>query len=108
MIDERGSSELLLRMVYGPPSQKITSLSSLNTSIEEIYQAIDGTWKKNGIPPTGFPVFCDVRDLALAHVRAVELDMAKGQRYLFVEGHFVRLTLLISILPHRRLLLCVI
>jgi len=30
----------------------------------------------------------DVRDVALAHVKAAELDVAKGQRYMLVSGHF--------------------
>lgn len=48
----------------------------------------NGTFK-SGVPAVGFPVFVDVRDVALAHVRAVELDAAKGQRYLLIGGTYV-------------------
>jgi nucleoside-diphosphate-sugar epimerase len=41
------------------------------------------------VPPTGFTVYVDVRDVALAHVRAIERsDVARNQRYLLVAGHF--------------------
>ncbi|KAJ7681494.1 hypothetical protein B0H17DRAFT_1138395 [Mycena rosella] len=46
------------------------------------------------VPIVGSPFYVDARDVALAHVRAVECDAAKGQRYLligriYVPGHFV-------------------
>lgn len=76
-------------MVFGPPSQKVSSISTINTSMAIILQAIGGTWKADGIPPTIFPVYTDVRKLGIAHVKAAELDVAKGQRYLFIEGYYV-------------------
>lgn len=44
---------------------------------------------KEALPPTG-PVFIwvDVRDAALAHVRAIEVPQAGGQRFFVVAGHF--------------------
>lgn len=81
------------RQVFGPASQKVKSLSTVNTSTAFIYQAIKGTWKVSGIPPTMFPVYTDVRTLGVAHVKAAELDVAKGKRYIFSEGYFVCLFL---------------
>lgn len=44
---------------------------------------------KDGLPPTG-PVFLwvDVRDAAMAHVRAIEVPEAGGERFFIVAGHF--------------------
>lgn len=95
-----------VRVVFGPPSQKVSSISTINTSMEIIHQAIDGSWKANGIPPTIFPVYTDVRNLGIAHVKAAELDVTKGQRYLFIDGYFVCLFLLLPSPLCARLLAC--
>lgn len=44
---------------------------------------------KAGVPRMGSPFYVDARDVALAHVRAIELDAAKGQRYLLIGGSYV-------------------
>ncbi|KAJ6569695.1 hypothetical protein B0H10DRAFT_2220791 [Mycena sp. CBHHK59/15] len=41
---------------------------------------------KDGVPATGPPVYVAASDVALAHVRAVELDATKNQRYLLIGG----------------------
>ena len=79
-------------MIYGPPSQKITSLDSINTSSGDIWEVVNGSYK-DGVPPTSFHGFVDIRDVALAHVRATEREEAKGQRYLLIGATFVRLSL---------------
>lgn len=38
------------------------------------------------MPPTGTYIFTDVRDLALAHVRAMEVPEAGGRRFLVTAG----------------------
>lgn len=78
----------LSRMIFGPPEQKITSLSALNTSTQDIWNVVNGSYK-SGVPPTAFPAFVDVRDVAIAHVRATEREEAKGQRYLFIGDQYV-------------------
>lgn len=78
-------------MVFGPPQQKITSLSALNTSTQDTWNVVNGSYK-DSIPPTAFPAFVDIRDVALAHVRATEKEEAKGQRYLLIGGAYVSLT----------------
>lgn len=47
-----------------------------------------GKWREQ-VPPT-VPVFtwCDVRDVALAHVRAMTRPDAGGKRFYIVGGHF--------------------
>jgi nucleoside-diphosphate-sugar epimerase len=76
-----------LSAIYGPLQQPLKSLSQLNTSSEEFYKLMNGTQKT--VPPTGFTVYVDVRDVALAHVRAIERpDVTRNQRYLLVAGHF--------------------
>ncbi|KAJ6615334.1 hypothetical protein B0H10DRAFT_2176844 [Mycena sp. CBHHK59/15] len=50
---------------FGPPIQPLNSLSSLNISVQFMRHA---------------------RDVALAHVCAVERDVAKNQRYLLIDG----------------------
>lgn len=43
---------------------------------------------KDSLPPTGYFLWTDVRDLALAHVRAAERSEAAGKRFLITAGHF--------------------
>ncbi|KAJ6498049.1 NAD-P-binding protein [Mycena vitilis] len=73
---------------FGPPIQPLASLSALNTSILFLWDMANGKYKA-GVPNVGSPVYVDVRDVALAHVRAVERDAAKGQRYLLIGGLYV-------------------
>lgn len=62
----------------------MTSLSSLNTSSGAIWSLIDAST----LPDTSFPVWTDVRDIATLHVLATTEEVAKGQRYLAIAGHF--------------------
>ncbi|EIM89665.1 flavonol reductase, partial [Stereum hirsutum FP-91666 SS1] len=71
--------------IYGPPHQPLTSLDSLNTSTQDVWNIMSGAYKE-GLPPTAMPASVDVRDVALAHVRASEREEAKGQRYLLIGG----------------------
>ena len=43
---------------------------------------------KDNLPPTGTFLWTDVRDLALAHVRAAERPEAAGKRFFITAGHF--------------------
>lgn len=81
-----------LRNIYGPPQQPLSSLSSLNTSTQDVWNIMSGACKED-LPPTAMPAFVDVRDVALAHVRATEREEAKGQRYLLIGGVYVSLFL---------------
>lgn len=44
--------------------------------------------KKDGCPPTGTYLWVDVRDLALAHVLAMEKPEAAGERFFITAGKF--------------------
>lgn len=47
-----------------------------------------GAFRDTALPPTGIFLWVDVRDVALAHVRALETPAAGGERFLLVGGHF--------------------
>ncbi|CAE6462467.1 unnamed protein product [Rhizoctonia solani] len=69
--------------VYGPADQ-VTSVRDLNESIAQIYAVFEG---KTLMPISGY-VWVDVRDIALAHVLAIESTAAADQRYLIAGGKY--------------------
>ena len=64
--------------VYGPVIGT-PNLASLNTSLAVLWS---GLVDAQAVPPTDFPGFIDVRDLAAAHVNALSRPAAAGQRLL--------------------------
>lgn len=74
-------------LVLGPVQHAFNSLDNLNTSNENVRDMIMGKWK-SGLQPTRVVLFVDVRDLALAHVRAVERPAAANKRFFVVSGFF--------------------
>ncbi|TGJ85582.1 hypothetical protein E0Z10_g3228 [Xylaria hypoxylon] len=74
--------------VFGPIQRKLASLEAMNTSNHRIRDMIQGE-KRDGLDPTA-PVFTwvDVRDVALAHLRAITVPKAGGNRFYVVGGHF--------------------
>jgi nucleoside-diphosphate-sugar epimerase len=82
--------------IYGPLINHVSSLSSLNTSSNDVYRLFNGSEKE--VPPTAFYSFVDVRDrksipsphntltltvpVADAHVLAYESSSAANQRFL--------------------------
>ena len=74
-------------LVLGPVIHHLASLDALNTSNQRIRDLVSGA-AKNRCPPTGNHLFVDVRDLALAHVSAVEKEEAAGKRFFTVSSHF--------------------
>ncbi|KAG8932413.1 methylglyoxal reductase (NADPH-dependent) gre2 [Tulasnella sp. 417] len=73
---------LLPSMVFGPPEQEVDSMAKLNQSSSDIYNLFNGT----AGPVFGIWAWTDSRDLAEAHVLAIEKPEAKGQRYLIING----------------------
>jgi len=73
-------------MVYGPLAQDFDSLSKLNTSSADFYRLFNGSETK--VPETGFWVYVDVRDLALAHRLAFESPNAANQRFAITNGNY--------------------
>jgi len=71
-------------MVYGPAIQNITSLKNLNTSTADIYRLFNGSTPT--VPVNGMWAWVDVRDLAVAHLRAYEHPT--GGRYAITAGYY--------------------
>ncbi|KAK3172112.1 hypothetical protein OEA41_004197 [Lepraria neglecta] len=74
-------------MVLGPIVHYLQSLDSLNTSNQRIAAIMTGKAKEE-IPATGTFIWTDVRDLALAHVKAAELPEAASKRFFVTAGYF--------------------
>lgn len=74
-------------LVFGPIVHYLNSLESLNTSNQRLRNLIQGQMKEK-IAPTGTFLWVDVRDVALAHVRAIEVPEAGGERFFVVAGFF--------------------
>jgi nucleoside-diphosphate-sugar epimerase len=74
-------------LVLGPIVHYLNSLDALNTSNQGIRNFITGQSKKE-YPPSGVFLWVDVRDVALAHVKAIELDAAAGKRFFVTNGYF--------------------
>lgn len=73
-------------MVFGPVTYPLKSLEAVNTSNAVFKDIIMGKWKDE-IPSNAFK-WVDVRDVALAHVRAIEVPQAGGQRFLAAAGGY--------------------
>ncbi|KAK1529878.1 dihydroflavonol-4-reductase [Colletotrichum paranaense] len=79
-------STILPPLVFGPAVQSLASLDALNTSNQFIRSFILGAAKKE-IPPTQNPIFADVRDVAFAHVAAMEKKEAGNKRFFITNGY---------------------
>jgi nucleoside-diphosphate-sugar epimerase len=75
-------------MVYGPPEHEIDAskgIDGLNTSLKGLITNI--TKPEGGkVPAPGLHAWVDVRDLAEAHVKALEIKEAGAQRFLVSGG----------------------
>lgn len=74
-------------LVFGPIVHYLNSLEAINTSNQRMRNLIQGKMKEK-IDPTGTFLYVDVRDVALAHVRAIEVPEAGGQRFFVTAGFF--------------------
>ena len=74
-------------MVYGPNAHYVDSLDKLNTSSKHIWNLINGT--QTSVPPTGFPAFADVRNLAVAHQLVLESPESANKRFIITSGPFM-------------------
>lgn len=76
-------------LVFGPIVHYLNSLDSLNTSNERVRDLIQGKSKgASEIPETGVYIWVDVRDVANAHVKAMEVADAANKRFFIVAGEF--------------------
>ncbi|TRX92654.1 hypothetical protein FHL15_006328 [Xylaria flabelliformis] len=73
--------------VFGPVVHHLSSLADINTSNGNMVALIVGRWKAE-IPPTGVHLWVDVRDVAKAHVAAMERPEAGGNRFFVTTGLF--------------------
>ncbi|KAK0105511.1 methylglyoxal reductase (NADPH-dependent) gre2 [Cadophora gregata] len=73
-------------MVYGPLRHSIYSPKELNESNSRIYKLFIDSKKDAELPPNGMHVYTDVRDLALAHLKAATVPEASGQRFIICAG----------------------
>ena len=78
-------------MIYGPPIHEIDAskgIDGLGTSLRRLLSSITGTDPNypGKVPPFGLPAFVDVRDVALAHVRALQLPDGAAERFLLCGG----------------------
>lgn len=74
-------------MVFGPIVHYLNSLDAINTSNQRVVDMIQGKMKDE-LAPSGTVLWVDVRDVALAHVLALEKPKAGGNRFFLVAGHF--------------------
>lgn len=74
-------------LVFGPVSPDLTSLDSINTSNERFRDLLQGKWQKE-VQPTATILWVDVRDVALAHVQAMEIEDAWMKRFLVAASFF--------------------
>ncbi|OCL12100.1 NAD(P)-binding protein [Glonium stellatum] len=75
-------------MVYGPLRHTVASPAELNESNARIYNlfvALANT-VDSPLPPNGLPLYVDVRDLAYAHLRALQVPEAANTRFLVTAG----------------------
>ncbi|KAJ5501246.1 NAD-dependent epimerase/dehydratase [Penicillium expansum] len=74
-------------LVFGPIVHYLNSLETINTSNQRLRNIVQGQMKEK-IAPTGNFLWVDVRDVALAHVRAIEVPEAGGERFFVTAGFF--------------------
>ncbi|KAI9651859.1 MAG: methylglyoxal reductase (NADPH-dependent) gre2 [Alyxoria varia] len=86
-------------MVFGPVIHHLSSLENLNTSNQRLLSILRGDWSSE-IPATATFIWTDVRDLAVAHVRAMEREEAQGKRFFVTAGHYNNAELLGVVRKH--------
>lgn len=74
-------------LVWGPVVHYLNSLDALNTSNARIRDMIQGKMKKEPAS-SRLSIWVDVRDLAMAHVKAIELPEAAGKRFFVTAGYY--------------------
>jgi nucleoside-diphosphate-sugar epimerase len=78
-------------MIYGPPIQEVDpgkGVPGLNTSLTRLITSIEGK-DPNFAPKVatpGLPAWVDVRDVAEAHVRSLQLEKGVSERFLLCGG----------------------
>ncbi|KAJ3119215.1 methylglyoxal reductase (NADPH-dependent) gre2 [Physocladia obscura] len=73
-------------MVYGPIRHSVKSVKELNQSNSRIYELFINSKKDADLPPNGLDTYVDVRDFAIAHIKAATFAEALGQRFIICGG----------------------
>jgi nucleoside-diphosphate-sugar epimerase len=73
-------------LVLGPVIHYLNSLDAINTSNQRVRDLVLGKWQEE-LPPSNVFIWVDVRDLAEAHVKAMEVEEAGGKRFFVTEGY---------------------
>lgn len=73
---------------FGPIQRSLASLEGMNTSNHRIRNLVQGEMRDEIAPTAPVFTFVDVRDVALAHVRAMTIPEAGGNRFYLVGGYF--------------------
>ena len=74
-------------MIYGPPIHSPPSLAELNESNSQLWKIIS-SGKDAEVPLAHTPLYVDVRDIAMAHILALENPKAANQRYAIVGAQY--------------------
>ncbi|KAF8959850.1 hypothetical protein BDZ97DRAFT_1836214 [Flammula alnicola] len=74
---------------FGPPIHDVSSLSSLNTSLQTWYNVVVSENPKTKAALSDSNSWVDVRDTALGHVLALEKAEAGGERIITVSGPYI-------------------
>ncbi len=74
-------------LVLGPVINYLNTLENLNTSNLRVRDMMTGASKQK-LPPSGNHLWVDVRDIADAHVLAMEKPEAAGKRFFITKGNF--------------------
>lgn len=74
-------------MIYGPPIHDPPSLKELNESDSQLWKIIS-SGKDAEVPDAHTPLFVDVRDIAMAHILAMESPKAGNERYTVVGAQY--------------------
>lgn len=73
---------------FGPIQRSLPNLEAMNTSNHRIRDMVQGKMREEISPTAPVFTFVDVRDVALAHVRAMMVPEAGGERFYLVSGYF--------------------
>jgi nucleoside-diphosphate-sugar epimerase len=74
-------------LVIGPVVHYFNDLDAINTSNQRTLNMMRGKMQ-DGLSPTGVFIWVDVRDVADAHVFAIEKPEAAGKRFFCTEGYY--------------------
>ena len=75
--------------MFGPLLHEISSPDPINTSMKFWWDAVVGHLFPPEMALNGSQSWIDVRDVAIAHVRALEIEEAGGKRFPFTAGTFL-------------------